>query len=379
MTPRDALGPFQPGPGGMPPHLGGREEEQRLFRALLTRMEDRARLPAEVILYGPRGNGKTVLLRWLEDEAASRRGIETVVLLPSSIPNEGRLAERLLPRSWWDRLTPEQVALAGFSWRPGRSGASPPPPEDVLTARARKAPLLVVMDEAHTLDIGVGRALLNASQLVRARHPFLLVLAGTPNLESRLAKMEASFWSRAEQLRIGRLDERAVADALRRPFEATGIRVRNAVLAEMVRLSQGYPYFVQLLGQKAWGEARGESPRAEESAELTPEALERARTAFEQRQRDYCRHGYRELEEIDLLPAARAVAEAFAGRAVLDTSRLRRAIAAGLRDSEDARENAELARAQRALADLGFVWSTSPDPGWTPGIPSLMKYVLEFA
>ena len=371
MTTWDAFGPFQPGPGGMPPHLGGREREQELFRTLLARMENRTPLPAEVILYGPRGNGKTVLLRWLEDEVASRRGIETVVLLPSSVPDSGRLAERLLPKSWWDRLTPEQVALAGLSWRPGTAGA-PPPPEEVLAARARKAPLVVVVDEAHTLDLGVGRALLNASQLVRHRHPLLLILAGTPDVEGHLAAMDASFWNRARTLRIGRLDERATEDALRLPFEAAGAPVDEAALADMVRLSHGYPYFIQLLGQKTWGAmVSAAAPR-----EVTPETLERARPGFEHETRDYYRHRYRELRAEGLRAVARSVAAAFRDRPVLDEEHLEEAIRAALDDRAD---TAAADRAEAALADLGFIWEATPTPGWEPGIPSLMDYVLEFA
>ena len=372
MTTWDALGPFQPDPGAMPPHLGGREQEKDLFRALLTRMENRAPLPAEIILYGPRGNGKTVLLRWLEDEAASRRGIETVVLLPSSIPDTGRLAERLLPKSWWDRLTPEQVAVAGLAWRPGTASGPPPPPEDVLSARARKAPLVVVMDEAHTLDLGVGRALLNASQFVRHRYPLLLVLAGTPNVEGHLGAMDASFWNRARTLRVGTLPEDATRDALRLPFEAAGVRVDEGVLADMVRLSHGYPYFIQLLGQKTWA-AMASAPGP---GEVTPETFKRARPAFEHDKSDYYRHCYRELREEGLRTVARSVAAAFQDHSTLDEDRLEEAIRAGLDDRADSEATR---RAESTLTDLGFIWSATPTPGWEPGIPSLMDYVLEFA
>ena len=44
------------------------------------------------------------------------------------------------------------------------------------------------------LDVDVGRDLLNLSQEVRSRAPFLLVLAGTPNLPAHLNRMDASFW-----------------------------------------------------------------------------------------------------------------------------------------------------------------------------------------
>lgn len=111
-----------------------------------------------------------------------------------------------------------------------------------------------MMDEAHTLDPGVGRALLNASQRVRQRLPFLLVLAGTPNLRGHLDGMGASFWNRAQELRIGRLDDAAASEGFRRPFADAGISVDAGALAAMVQLSQGSPYFIQLLGQKIWSD-----------------------------------------------------------------------------------------------------------------------------
>ena len=111
---------------------------------------------------------------------------------------------------------------------------------------------MVLADEAHTLDLGVGRTLLNAAQEVGTERPCLLVLAGTPNLEGRLNAMGASFWDRAEILRIGRLDDEATREALRRPFASEGVTVEDAALKLMAREAQNYPYFVQLLGNAVW-------------------------------------------------------------------------------------------------------------------------------
>ena len=60
-----------------------------------------------------------------------------------------------------------------------------------------------LLDEAHTLDVEVGRTLLNTSQHVRDEAPFLLVLAGTPGLAAHLGGMNASFWSRMGEGRLG--------------------------------------------------------------------------------------------------------------------------------------------------------------------------------
>ena len=114
--------------------------------------------------------------------------------------------------------------------------------------RAGRAPLVLLLDEAHTLDPDTGRALLNASQRVGRTLPFLLVLAGTPNVRSHLNRMGVSFWNRAELVRVGRLSREAAADALRHPFEDAEISVAPDALEAMVSESQCSPFFVQLLG-----------------------------------------------------------------------------------------------------------------------------------
>ena len=371
MAVKSVLGPFRPGSGGMPPHLAGRESEQSFFRDLLTDLSNGVSPPSEVILYGPRGNGKTVLLRWLEQEAESRPGIEAVRLTPSEISSRTRLAEELLPELWWSRYAPSEVALAGIVWRPGKD--RPPSPRTVLAARAGKAPLVLLLDEAHMLDPEVGRELLNASQEVGRDLPFLLVLAGTPNLQSHLGQMGASFWNRAEQVRVGRLSGRAAAEALRLPFEQEGIAFGRDALAAMVAESQHYPYFVQLLGRAVWGRV-AELPAA--PREVTPDALASARPEFERRREAYYRHRHEELGRRRLLGVGRAVAAAFLDRPVLSEPELERAIRHGLREAADPERTD---RAREALCDLGYIWGRETRPEWEPGIPSLMDYIREHA
>ena len=142
------------------------------------------------------------------------------------------------------------------------------------------------------------------------------------------------------------------------------------MLSEVARLSHGYPYFIQLLGQVLWKAAIPPGG----PGRVTEGVLKTARPAFERTRANYYRHRFLELEERNLLGVGRSVAEAFQLAEVLDGEALRRAIEAGLAASA-----AEVAQARRVLADLGFIWGTDARPGWEPGIPSLMDYILEFA
>ena len=370
MAPNE-LGPFRPGPGMRPPHLAGRDMEQGRLRALLTELAEGNPAGPILLLHGPRGNGKTVLLDWVEGEAASA-GIEAAVLQPPETPDPARLAESLTPRSWRDRLAASEltaVELAGLSWRPGSAGT--PQARDILLARASGGALVLLVDEAHTLQLDAGRALLNGAQEVGRRRPLLLVLAGTPHLEAHLNRMGASFWSRAQQIRVGRLGAEATSEAFRRPFATAGIPVDREALAGMVRESQRYPYFVQLLGSEVWRCAVQSERR-----EVTGAAFRAALRDFRRIRGSYYRQRFNELKRHRLLPAARSVAEAFRSQDTLDEGALDGAIAAALGREPDA---PVVRNAADKLNQLGYVWQLEDRPMWEPGIPSLMDYVREYA
>ena len=161
---------FLPGDGQSPPHLAGREAEQTILREFLGWLQERGDIPSDVTLLGPRGNGKTVLLRWLEREALATNKVDVAWLTPDELPDLDKLANALVPPGRFASL------LSRMGWKPG---GHPGILSDLLEARCARKPLLVLLDEAHTLDKDLGRALLNASQEVRAKAPFLLVQAGT--------------------------------------------------------------------------------------------------------------------------------------------------------------------------------------------------------
>ena len=239
-------------------YLAGREHEQDLRRALVSRLRLGRPPPREIVFYGPRGNGKTALLAWLEKETAASPGVDVIRLVPAAIRTETRLVERLLSTSWWQHLTPKEISVYGIKWRPGND--RPPPLNEALAARARMDPLALLLDEAHTLDEEVGCALLNASQQVGRELPFLLVLASTPELRSRLGALNATFWNRAERCSVGRLDPEASAVALRKPLEEEHVDIDEDAMAHIVRESQGYPYFVQIWGMEADSRLRRVAP-----------------------------------------------------------------------------------------------------------------------
>ena len=366
------LGPFQPGTGGLPPYLAGREREQTLFRRYFDALRRGRSAPGEVILHGPRGNGKTALLRWAKREVDADDGLEAHWLVGSNIPAPADFVSPLELGSWLRKIAPESVSVAGVGVSLRQGGDRPLRLAEALEARAKAKPLLILLDEAHTLKPEVGQWLLNAAQAAGSESPFLLVLAGTPDLRARLSEMEASFWSRARELPLGRLDEAAATEAIRRPLAEDGIAVEEEALARMVRESHGYPFFVQLWGQAVWRRVRRS---AAEARPVTTAIVEEAAGEFEAERNDYYIDRFDELDRQGWLGAAREVALAFRERTRLPHTGFRMAI----RRSAPAGDRAAELEAAADLEHLGFVWKTRGTPSWEPGIPSLMDYIVEHA
>ena len=149
---------FVPGSGLVPPHLAGREAEQALLREYLGRLQGRVPIPCDIVLLGPRGNGKTALLHWFEQALQATNENDVVWLTPNKIPDLDKLANALMPPGRFKEVLPDTLSLSigvgEMGWNlDGQAGAL----TDLLTARCTRKPLVVLLDEAHNLDKNVGR------------------------------------------------------------------------------------------------------------------------------------------------------------------------------------------------------------------------------
>lgn len=362
---------FMPGTGQLPPYFAGREHEQRTLLDCLDGMRDGETVPADIVLMGPRGNGKTTLLRWFDRQIDATKAADAIWLTPDDITQPDDLARVLFP-SILNRIGKTEMKVppvGSVSVEQGRVGSL----ARRLISRCKRQPRVVLLDEAHNLDLDVGRTLLNVSQRVRAEAPFLLILAGTPNLEDRLGRMGATFWDRSSRLDLGRLDAPATFEALAKPLQEHGAVLAPGALDPVIAESQLYPYFIQVWGDALWAELR-----ARGTTTIDAGVVAAAEPRFHERRDGYYASRYRELRRGGCLPVATAVARAFAGQTptnedpILTDEELERALGSALPNANRDAKNAAAAR----LRELGYIWQPSGRIDWEPGIPSLMRYVL---
>ena len=351
----------------LPPHLGGRDKEQKALARMLGYLEAGRSAPRDIVLIGPRGNGKTVLLGWFEQIIKAQATVDVVWLTPSTIRDMDALGTALAPPPTFRDLLPKNLSLSfglgKLGWELGGRFDSL---TQLLAARCQARPLVLLLDEAHTLEKPIGQPLLNVSQLVGRQAPFLLVLAGTPGLWAHLNTFDASFWDRCESIGVGRLSAEASADVLAKPM-ASEVAFESGALRRVVGISGGYPFFLQLWGEVLWDKAR-ETGTSVVDAQTVAAAL----PAFESRRTAFYQIRCSELNRLRALPAAGALAAAFSDRETLTERACRQAVARTLPEGTDPDQAADLVE---GLRSLGYVWSPPGELELEPGIPSLMEFV----
>ena len=355
--------PFQPGAGAPPPLLAGRGRELAPGRQVLDTLESGRRPSRGVLYFGPRGNGKTALLGQLAEEAR-RRGMRAENLPADCFRDRNLLVRQLRERAGLigSRITGAQAAGFGVSTTP----AVPTQDVEALLASwigAADAPLVILLDEAHTVEPEGGRPFFGAVQEATIRSlPFALLAAGTPDAPRRLRR-SGTFIERAlARTPVGRLERRATLRALVEPARRAGMPFREEAAAMLAEESQDYPFFIQLLGSAAWDAAaaagairaaaarKGIRRARPEIAQLFAERFEEARARGVHRSlaplADLAarRGGQLDDDELDLLTERRGADGKVPG--LLDT-----------------------------LLDLGVLWRTAPG-AWEMGIPSFGEHVV---
>jgi hypothetical protein len=288
----EVLNPYAPGAGTQPPELAGRDRERRAFSILLKRLSA-GRPEQNLVLWGLRGVGKTVLLNRFAIEAEEAgwgqgyvelrgRGPLRPVLAQIAAQAAHSLERRNGVRK---RLSGALSVISSFSLTampagvtfkfdvdptPGRgdSGQLDVDLQDVLvelgeTARQAKAGIVFFFDEMQFADKDDVEALLATFHRIGQRElPVALVCAGLPQLPGRLAEASSYAERLFQFMEVGRLTADAARAALVLPASRESIEYDERALDFILARADRYPFFLQTYGRYAWL-AAGSSPITE--------------------------------------------------------------------------------------------------------------------
>lgn len=285
--------PFAPGAGSPPPELVGRGPILDQADILLGRVQQQ-KAEKSILLTGLRGVGKTVLLNAIELRARSA-GYLTIqveahedktlaaLLVPhlrsalyemNRVKGAGFKVKRALAvlRSFISTLKLSVGDISfGLDIEPERGSADSGDLEADLAslfaavaeaAVDRGASVALFIDEIQYFNSKELGALIMAMHKVQQKQlPLVLVGAGLPVLPG-LAGDSKSYAERLFSFpNIGPLTQDDAAKALAEPTMACGVRFEKAALAEVFRVTRGYPYFLQEWGYQSWNLASGSAIR----------------------------------------------------------------------------------------------------------------------
>ena len=256
--------PFKPGPATEPAYLAGRRKERELIEETLdeiVELHERKRegLPysgpmAPIKIVGPRGVGKTTLL------IEARRMAEEMKIHVLPIAHLQNLAERellagLLGDKAYDNLKDKLSQVRGLS--AGPVGVTVEPKDiglaQTFRKKMKKQPLLLLMDETmHYNPQALGEMLKICQTLIGEKQPLAVIMAGTPRLDRFLKQVSATFIKRSDKIYINALSDEETLEALEKPFQLTKVKVGEEALRHMAKLTDNYPYFIQIVGRHVW-------------------------------------------------------------------------------------------------------------------------------
>ena len=279
--------PFSPGAGNQPPELAGRADLLHSVEILLARIKA-GRSEQSMFMVGLRGVGKTVLLNRVRElavaqgyqalliEAHENKSLPLLLLPPlrqtlftldrmQNVSQKVKRGLRVL-RSFIGAVKVKVGdAEFGLGIDPETGSADSGDLEADLAelfvavgeaAADRGTAVAIIIDEMQYMTEMEMSALIMAIHRVSQRSlPLVLIGAGLPQLVGLAGKSK----SYAERLftypEVGALSLTDASRALQGPVATQGVAFTPEALAEVYRVTQGYPYFLQEWGYQSWNMA----------------------------------------------------------------------------------------------------------------------------
>ncbi len=304
--------PYAPGAGTQPPELTGRGELLDRARVALERVR-LGRPEKSFIAVGLRGVGKTVLLnrvRRMADASGYRTAFIEAheqkslpeLLVPHvrrillDLDQRGALSEQVKRalRVFKSFMGTVKLSYGGVDLAldidPERGAADSGDVEADLpelfaalgrAAVARGVPVALIVDELQYLAEREMSALIMAlHRVAQDGLPLMMIAAGLPQVVGLSGRSK----SYAERLfdfpAIDALPAEDARTALAAPAAAEEVEFEPAAMEEIIRLTAGYPYFLQEWGYRTWNTAPASPIRRDDVLAATPLVITRLDEGF---------------------------------------------------------------------------------------------------
>jgi len=284
--------PFAPGAGSPPPELAGRSDLLHQAEIALSRIM-KGRSEKSFFLVGLRGVGKTVLLHKIS-EISEKQGYKTVIIEAhekKSLPllllpelrrvlislDSGEMISDKVKRGL--RVLKSFANAVKFTTAEGISVSLDIDPEvgtadsgdleaDLIqvfialgeAAKDRKTAVAIIIDELQYLKEEELSSLIMAVHKISQKSlPLIVIGAGLPQLVGKAGNSKSYAERLFDYPEVGQLEQEDAKRALQEPAKSEGASFTKEALNEILRVTEGYPYFLQEWGYQAWNFAE-ESP-----------------------------------------------------------------------------------------------------------------------
>jgi hypothetical protein len=268
--------------------LAGRDQVIEAASIALDRMRN-GLVARSLMLVGLRGVGKTVLLNRLHNDAEAA-GFSTLMLeapeqrsLPALLVPSMRAALLKLDRlsAGGDLAKRALRALGGFvqamkvryddiefgvdlGLEPGVADTGDLDADLISlfqavgeAARERRTVLVLFIDELQYVPEEQLAALITAlHRCAQLQLPVTMIGAGLPQLVGQMGRAKSYAERLLEFTSIGKLPDPAARQAIIAPAHRAGVTYEEGALQEILRQTEGYPYFLQEWGKHSWTCAR---------------------------------------------------------------------------------------------------------------------------
>lgn len=308
------LNPFSPGSGTPPPELAGRNDILRQALVTLARIK-RGRAEKSILLIGLRGTGKTVLLNEIS-KLAAREGYQAIMI---EAHERKSLPEILLPelRTVLFALDAGEMISAkvkrafgvlksfvssvklnfkvseidvGISINPEKGTADSGNLEADLAqlfialgeaAQDRNTAIAIIIDELQYLNEEELSALIMAIHKVSQKSlPIVVIGAGLPQLVGKAGRAKSYAERLFDYPEVGPLKKEDATLALQQPVQKEDVSFTEKALNEIIRVTEGYPYFLQEWGYQAWNIASKSPIDIDVVKQATTASLQRLDQSF---------------------------------------------------------------------------------------------------